>query len=301
MNNASLTLIILTFNEERHIKRCIESANNIADRIIVIDSGSTDKTCILAKEFGAEVYYNQWINHSTQLNWALDNISIDTKWIFRLDADEIIMPDLDNKLKDFLNKQEDSVSGVTLNRRIYFMGKWIRHGGIYPIKQLRVWKSDRGRCEDRWMDEHIIVDGKVVHLNQDFSDINLNNIDWWITKHNQYASRECMDMLMFDKMIKFPREDSKLLSNQAKFKRWIKLNIYMKLPLGIRPVLYFLYRYIILLGFLDGSKGFTFHFMQGLWYRYLVDIKINEVRILIDGTNMTLEEVIEEQFGFKVN
>lgn len=299
MNNDLLTIIILTFNEEKHIKRCIQSANNIANRIIVIDSGSTDVTCTLAKELGAEVYYNKWVNHSVQLNWAIDNIKIDTKWIFRLDADEIIMPDLENDLKSFLYKQDDTIAGITLNRRIYFMGKWIRYGGIYPVKQLRIWKSGRGRCEDRWMDEHIVVDGLVRHLNCDFSDINLNNITWWTKKHNQYATLECVETLV-PTYNSSSKEENEILSQQAKLKRYIKNNFYLNLPLGIRPVFYFIYRYFFLLGFIDGLPGLYFHFLQGLWYRFLVDVKIHEAIRLAKVDKLTIEEFIFKEYGLKV-
>lgn len=301
MSTVSLTVLILTFNEEQHVRRCIESVTKIAERIIVVDSGSTDNTCSLAKELGAEVFTNAWTNHSVQINWALDILDISSTWILRLDADEIIMPGQANIISAFLQKQDIVVAGVTLNRRIYFMGKWIRHGGIYPVKQLRIWRAGKGRCENRWMDEHIIVDGKIAHLDCDFADINLNNITWWITKHNQYASKECIEYLIAKQKYNSDEQNNNTLNKQAKFKRWIKTHVYNKLPLGSRPIIYFFYRYIILLGFLDGWPGLSFHFLQGLWYRFLVDVKIYEIQKILKENRSSLEDVVRKELGYTIN
>jgi hypothetical protein len=144
-----------------------------------------------------------------------------------------------------------------------------------------------GRIEQRWMDEHIVLSGgDTVKFNYDLVDDNLNDIGWWVEKHNSYATREMIDLM--NTKYHFFENDSALMDfddPQAKRKRFLKEKIYSRLPIGLRSFLYFNYRYILKLGFLDGSKGFVFHFMQGFWYRLLVDIKVFEFEEKLRLTN----------------
>lgn len=295
-----LTILILTLNEERHIGRCLRSIKNLAARVVVVDSNSTDQTCEIAQECGAEVFKNPFVSHAAQLNWALDNASIQTTWVMKLDADEVVTPGLAEALKKSLPVTAESVDGFTLNLRRYFLGKWLRHGALYPVRLLRVWRTGKGRSENRWMDEHIVVDGRVAHLDADFADDNLNNITWWTNKHNTYASREAIELLM----IKGRAEGSAIrpgsIGRNARIKRWIKKRIYSRLPLGLRSLLYFLYRYFVRLGFLDGWQGLVFHFLQGFWYRFLVDVKVHELETLMRAQRLTLEEAVLREFGFEI-
>ncbi|MGL4541034.1 MAG: glycosyltransferase family 2 protein, partial [Polymorphobacter sp.] len=268
----SLTVIILVHNEARHLERCIASLNGAAARIIVVDSGSTDGTPELAAALGAEVLHNRWINYATQFNWAIDNAHIDTLWTMRLDADEVVQPSLQARLAEL---PATPANGITINRQIHFLGRWIRWGGIYPVHLLRLWRTGQGRCEDRWMDEYILVDGAVIHWKADIADINLNNIGWWTNKHNGYATREAIDELLSQTRDE-PSIDQRI-GRHAHGKRWVKRNIYGRLPLGVRAFAYFFYRYVVLLGFLDGWQGLAFHGLQGGWYRFLVDVKVQEM------------------------
>lgn len=296
---ADLTVIILTFNEEKHLGRCLQSLRGVARRVVVVDCFSTDGTVALAQAQGAEVVQHAWVNHSFQVNWALDNVPIDTQWTMRLDADEVVTPELAAALNGDLSGYPDSVMGLTVNRRIHFLGRWIRHGGIYPVRMLRVWRTGHGRCENRWMDEHMVVQGEIAHVDADIADINLNNVTWWTDKHNHYASREAVDLLMHrgkgDAEIATAR-----LNFQAGMKRWLKLKVYARLPLGLRALLYFLYRYFLRLGFLDGWQGFAFHFLQGFWYRFLVDVKVHELETLMRVQGLTLEEAVRREFGYEI-
>lgn len=298
--NTSLTVIILTFNEAKHLQRCIDSVKDITSHIFVIDSYSTDGTVAIAQSLGAIIYQNKFINHADQLNWALGNCSIESEWILRLDADEIITPELAQNIKTQLANIPTGVSGFTINRQIHFLGKWIKRGGIYPIAPLRLWRNGKGRCENRWMDEHIIVEGKVQHLHGDIADINLNNLTWWTTKHNHYASREAIELLLM-KQEKVQDAVATSTGLQAKYKRWIKENIYAKLPLGMRALSYFILRYVFMLGFLDGWQGLAFHSLQGLWYRFLVDLKVYELEQLMDQRGQTLAEVVRTEFGYEID
>ncbi|KFE33440.1 glycosyltransferase family 2 protein [Thioclava atlantica] len=159
-----LTAVILTRDEERHIARAIPSLDGIADRIFIVDSESTDRTVEIAKEMGAEVRFNSWRNYSNQYNWALDQLPADTDLVLRLDADEIVTDELRTQISEELPKLASGIHGVVVGRRMTFLGRPMRHGGVFPVRVLRLFRYDKGRCEDRWMDEHIKVAGPVVEL-----------------------------------------------------------------------------------------------------------------------------------------
>lgn len=295
---AALTVIILTRDEALHIARCIASVRGLAARVVVVDSGSTDATCALAADAGAEVLHHSWRNYADQFNWALENTAVTTPWTMRLDADEVVTPDLATKLAAKLIELGDAspVAGITVNRSMHFLGRKIRWGGMYPSQMLRVWRNGHGELEKRWMDEHVLVTGPIVHVDGELADINLGSIGIWTAKHNSYATREAIDHLMGSEA----RPGPALLSDQARRTRWMKDNIYAHLPLGLRPLLYFLYRYILRLGFLDGWQGLAFHGLQGLWYRFLVDVKISEIQGLMKARNQDLATVIESEYGHKL-
>lgn len=270
-----LTVIILTRNEARHICRAIASVGAVATDILVVDSGSTDDTVALAQGAGARVLQNVWVNYATQFNWALDQISGQGGWVLRLDADEVATPDLIAQI----NAGLPEVAGITVARRMHFMGEPIRFGGLFPIHVLRLFRNGLGRCETRWMDEHIIVDGPIAAFDGHIIDDNCNTLDWWTAKHNSYASREVIDILNRD--LGFLPQDclvAKDTGAQAAAKRWIKEQLYARLPLGARAAVYFLYRYVLRGGFRDTPQARRFHVLQGFWYRYLVDAKLDEVR-----------------------
>ena len=290
----ALTVLILTRDEARHIVRAIDSVRGIAARIVVVDSGSTDGTRELAAAAGAEVFEHAFIYHAAQVNWALANTGIATPWTLRLDADEIVLPELAAALPGFIGTT--TAAGVTVNRRIHFLGRWLRRGSLYPVRTLRLWRTGRGRCEDRWMDEHMLVDGPVAHLDADIADINLNNVGWWTDKHNRYATKLAIDELQ-------ARPDSAAdgaIGAQARTRRWLKHSVYGRLPLGGRAVALFAYRYVFRLGFLDGWQGLVFHGLNSLWYRFLVDVKIREIRDLMTARGEDLKAVVEAEYGHRL-
>lgn len=273
-----LTAIILTFNETLHIERCITRLKTVCREVIVVDSFSTDRTVDIARSLGATVLQNGWVNHAHQFNWALDHATISTQWVIRVDADEY----LDSGLEALaaLDTATPDITGFYLNRKYVFLGQWIRHGAMYPVQTLRIFRVGQGRVEQRWMDEHIVLaSGQAASLHIDLVDDNLNPVSWWIQKHNGYATLEMLEAMNL-KYGFMPRDErlqqTGATRSQAGMKRWIKERLYSRLPLFLRPFLYFLYRYVIRLGFLDGRKGLAFHFMQGFWYRALVDLKVLE-------------------------
>ena len=273
-----LSVIILTKNEEANLLNCLNSLQTLNAEIFVVDSGSTDQTVEIAQKAGCQVFEHPFENQAKQLNWAIQNLPIATPWLMRLDADERLTPELAEELKLVLPQTSDDITGYQVKRRVFFMNRWIRHGGYYPTWLLRIWRTGLGTCEQRWMDEHIVLSqGKVANLQHDIIDDNKKDLSFWIDKHNHYADREVKDLLNM-----VVEQDDPLLKkgqlSQASQRRWIKKNFYGRSPLFLRAFLYFLMRYTIGLGFLDGKEGLIFHFLQGFWYRFLVDAKIYELR-----------------------
>jgi glycosyltransferase involved in cell wall biosynthesis len=273
-----LTIIILTFNEELHIERCLQCVGDLTNDILVVDSFSNDETCNIARSMNAVVKQNPFVNQAQQFQWAIDNCDVKTDWIFRLDADEIIDEQLVKNIRAFVESDGFGHNAAIFHRKHIFLGKWVKHGGRYPLAMLRIFRRGCAHIEQRWMDEHIILDkGTSTFLAGGFADDNLNTVTWFIDKHNKYATREMVDIML--KRLD-PDSDAHITKNtgfKIRFKRFLKQSIYMKLPYFVRPFIYFNYRYFIQLGFLDGSRGFAYHFMQAFWYRALVDLKCIEI------------------------
>lgn len=299
MTEPEIHALILTLDEEKHIARCIESLGRACKSITIIDSGSKDSTVAVAKRLGARVFVNPWVNYATQMNFAIDSVVGQGGWLLRIDADEVLDADSLETLGEATRKAPQGIDGLLVQRRIYFLGRRIRYGTIEPSWQLRLWRNGRGRCEQRWMDEHIEVEGAVARTRIVISDINLNSLSWWTAKHNTYASREAIDVLRTRHSLFGARKataggDS---GSQASFRRFMKVKIYAIVPPGPRALLYFFYRYVLRLGFLDGIQGYYFHMLQGLWYRTLVDAKISEIEKHAAVHSMSIVEAIRDRTG----
>ena len=273
-----LTAIILTKNEELNIENCINSIRNLAKRIIVIDSFSTDQTIEIAKKLGAEVHQHEFMNYSKQFLYGLNSFDIDTTWVLRIDADERLTDASRAEIEQLCEENmKTDVNGIILRFEVTFLGKKLRHGGIYPFRKLLVFKYGIGTIEDRNMDEHIVLShGKTVEVKNDSEHHDYKDLTFWTNKHNWYASREVLDYVQ---NAKTNQETGKELNVKAGIKRFIKFHIYYKLPMGMRAHLYYIYRYYFKLGFLDGKEGKIYAFLQAYWYRYLVDAKIYEYEL----------------------
>lgn len=286
MSGSTLAVIILTHDEAPHIARCLASAQRFADECYVVDSGSSDGTREIAARLGATVLEHPFVNYSTQFQWALDTIPTHATWLMRLDADEVVDADLAQRLRDDLPHLPAEVVGVNLDLRYIFMGRWIRHGGRYPLRLLRVFRRGHGRIEQRWMDEHIIVSGgRTVAFEGGFADHNLKDLTFFIDKHNRYATREALDALNQRHQL-FPRDADlapKAVSRQAALRRFIKERIYNRLPFPLSSTGYFLFRYVVQLGVLDGIEGLVYHVLQAFCYRFLVGAKLMELERGIAG------------------
>lgn len=301
-NAASLAVVILTYNEALHVERCIRSAQRVAQEILVVDSYSTDDTVARALQLGTRVLQNPWVNYATQMNWALQNGGIRSAWVMRLDADEFLDEALVTDMGPALAAAGDDVGGFEINRRIRFMGKEIRHGGMAPLWVTRIWRNGRARCEARWMDEHMVLStGRVARLPGAIVDDNLNSLTWWTQKHNLYASREAVDLLDRRYRLGLADETRSGLNRQARLKRWLKTRVYARMPIGVRPWLYFFYRAVLRLGILDGARGMMFHTLQGLWYRLLVDAKIAEVERAMRQDGDELREAVRRVLGIELD
>ncbi|WP_455621155.1 glycosyltransferase family 2 protein [Parabacteroides sp.] len=275
-----LSVIILTYNEEIHIRRCLENVNQFAAKVFVVDCFSTDQTAQIARELGAEVVEHEWPgNQAEQFNWALDNLSIQTEWILRLDADEYATPELIQEIRKELPVMKKNVSAVVLPLGRAFMGKRLRHGIVNGIKMVRLFRNGCVRYEQRLMDEHLmILKGETVAFQYQFVDDNLNSIKYFIDKHNTYSSKEAALLLDAEFYLSDELEEgSSDFCEEVREKREQKRR-YARLPLFWRAFGYFFYRYIVKLGFLDGKEGFLWDFLQGWWYRTLVDAKVFEIK-----------------------
>ena len=275
---SSITAIILTKDEEMHIARCIDNVAKVARRIVVVDSGSTDATCRVAREHGAEVVEMPWAgNQAAQFNLALDSLDISTEWILRLDADEWLSDGLIDEINTTLPKLPAYVVALELPLGRYFMGRRLRHGVNGTINIVRLFRSGKARYENRLMDEHLKVDeGEIRRLKNKFFDDNRRPLSHFIAKHDQYALREAATMLIAKYNLAGDCNPDSSLATTAKTKRRQKSR-YARMPRYWRAAAYFCYRYFLRLGFLDGKEGFLWDFMQGWWYRTLVDAKIQEI------------------------
>lgn len=272
------SIIILTFNEEIHIERCLINASLLSKNIFVVDSNSSDRTVEIAKKYTNNIYQGNFESFSSKLNWSIKNLPISSKWTIRLDADEIFCHNFIENVNDLIEYQPSNISGIFVRRQLWFLNRWMKHGAMYPIYSLRIWKTDLAFCEDRLLDEHMILkEGFSIKSNLDIIDNPKISIYLWIQKHNKYSDTEVLNLineLNCSKQIKA----SLFSTKQNETSRYLKDQVYYRMPLFIRPILYFLYRYIIKFGFLDGKEGFIWHILHGFWYRLLIDIKIYELR-----------------------
>lgn len=278
-----ITTIILTFNEERHIQRCVTRAFKISKKVFVVDSYSTDRTCEIAEQCGAIVLKNKYINQAQQFQWALDNCAVTTEWTMRLDADEYLSDELEKELKDTLPSLDEKITGIYLPLDVIFMEKKLRYGRFKPTIILRLWRTGKVYMEQRWMDERcVLTEGRSITAKSHFIDHNLNGLTFWTNKHNGYSNREVI--VYYSDLLGLNGSDDSLSSRNSRKSR------YYSLPPFFRASLYFMVRYIFMGGFLDGKAGFVWATLQAYWYRFLVDSKLYEIKVRL-GENPTREEL----------
>jgi glycosyltransferase involved in cell wall biosynthesis len=274
-----ITAVVLTFNEAVHIERCLTGLASVADRVVVVDSFSSDGTVEIARAHGAEVLQNPFVNHAAQFQWGVDQAGIAAGWILRIDADEYLEDALATEIRERLPSLDADVGAIAMRRKVFFQGQWIRWGGYYPTVLTRLWRVGAASIEQRWMDEHVLVrHGRTLLFKRgDLVDDNLKDLTDWTAKHNSYATRQAVEFLSMQFPL-LPNRNSGALNTGARFKRLLRNGIYARAPLFLRVFLYQFQRYVLRLGFLDGRKGLVFHTLQGFWNFFLVDAKIAESR-----------------------
>jgi glycosyltransferase involved in cell wall biosynthesis len=268
-----VSVIVITRNEEKNIKDCLDGAAGWADEILVVDSGSTDSTREIARLYTDKIYEHPFEDYAKQRNWAQEKLSIKNDWIIHLDADERISPGLRSELFKVFSSNS-SIDGYMMPRKTIFRGRWIKYGGHYPSYHLRLFKKDKGRCEERLYDQHYVVNGRTATLKGDLINIITPDIETLTAKYKvELEAREILYNYKRALNVKFNGTPIERIN-------WLRYKIYYRAPLFLRPVLYFLYRYFLRLGFLDSAEGLIFHFYQGFWFRFLVDMKIFELKYL---------------------
>lgn len=289
-------------NERKHIERSIRSALKITPYVFVVDSQSNDGSIELAERSGARVFQYEWTsssNFSTKMNWALNNLPIETTWAIRLDADEYFMEDCIDNLENELKKVQDNVNGLTLIRRIYFLGRWMKHSNEYPKTSMRIFRVGKVRMETRWLDEHVDVgNGIALDLPYNLIDDSQISLNEWVAKHNSYSNMEAVELINQEISL-FVREKNHLDKNAQKKKQ--DKNKYSKMPKYWRAFFFFCYRYFYKLGILDGKEGFLWNFFQCWWYRNLADAKVDEIYRNCGKDKLKITNYIKENFGLDIS
>lgn len=277
MEKLSISIVILTYNEEKNLSDCLLSLKKLNADVLVVDSFSNDKTLDILKEQQIPFLQHEFINYGIQRNWAQSKIK--TEWVLHLDADERLTPEFISWYNHSFYEESSTCDGFLFSRRTLFMNRWIRHGGLYPNFHFRLFKASFAKCEEKAYDQHFIYSGsgriKVVEK-ADIVNVVNEGLMVFIDKHNRWSTLEAREIVTAGK-IHSESVKEKLWGTPIERRRWLKSRIYMKTPLFFRPFFYFIYRYVFRFGILDGIPGLIFHFLHGFWFRFLIDAKIYEI------------------------
>lgn len=281
MKNSTFSFIVLTFNEEFHLPRLLSSIQSLKASTYILDSGSTDNTLNIATEFGCTIKSNPFVNHPSQWHAALTSFDITTPWVICLDADQIVTNELMSLLQNFKDEDYKDVSGIYFNRKNIFKGKWLKHGGYFPLYLLKMFRFGVGYSDlNENMDHRFIVPGKTIIWKTGYiieENYKENQISFWINKHNRYSDLVATEEWERIQKLRTQTLQPNIFGSPDQKKAFLK-SIWWKMPLYVRPFIYFFHRYVIQLGILDGKQGFVFHFLQAFWFRLIVDIKIDEIK-----------------------
>ena len=274
------SFIILTYNEEGHLPRLLKSIAPLNAPIYICDSGSTDATLDIAASYNASVVYHAFETHPKQWHFALNHFKITTPWTIGLDADQIVLPELFDKLDQFRSEDIDAeVNGIYFNRKNYFKGRWLKHGGYFPKYLLKMFRTGVGYSDiNENMDHRFVAPGKTIVWKDGYlkeENLKENKISFWIAKHNRYSDLVADEEIERKNALRGQTIKPRLFGSPDERIAYLKSK-WWNMPLFVRPFLYFFYRYFIQLGILDGKEGLIFHFLQALWFRFVVDVKIWE-------------------------
>jgi len=277
MGPSNIEVIIPTYNEELNLPAALKSIIGWADVIHIVDSESTDRTREIAREVGANVVIRPWLGYAKQKNWALTYLPVRSSWVFILDADESITPELRDELILIAGRPTQTVpeAGYYVNRLTYFLSRPIRHCGYYPSYNLRFFKRGTAHYEEREVHEHMIVEGPTGRLRHLMNHEDRRGLEHVIAKHNRYSTLEARELTR-ERMTN-RNEDVKPLERGIATRRWLKRHVLPRLPLS--GLWRFLYMYIFRLGFLDGVAGLRFCLLLST-YDLLISLKLAEIKAL---------------------
>lgn len=270
-----VSVVILTRNEELNIEGCLSSLG-WADEVFVVDSLSDDRTAAIARTLRARVFLHPFEGYAAQRNWALDHLPFSNEWVLMLDADERVPAALAAEIAELVRKEGSGCTGFYLRPKLIFLGRWLRHGGVYPTWILRLFKRQCVRFEERPLNEHAIFRGEAGRLRSPFDHGDNRPLSYWIAKHNRYTDLEADEYQQESHGGYAAAIVPRLRGSQAERKRWLKLRVWNRLPLLVRPFLLFFRSYVLKAGFLDGWQGFIYHVLWSFWVRFLIDAKLFE-------------------------
>lgn len=269
----TITVMILCFNEEKNIRDCISSVKGLANRVILMDNNSTDRTKEIAESLGAEVFQSD-MTYQERFAAGIAREDITSDWILYLDADERLTEESRKEMQELCDKYADTdVNGLVCLYKVVFLGKILIHAS--SGRKLRVFKPGMAYMENIELDEHVVLkQGKSISMKHYICHYDCKGLDHYIKKINGYAERQAKEYLRIIKGEKTVSYEG--LAEVSKRRRHVKYNLYYKLPIGIRSWLYYVYGYYLKLGFLDGIEGKLYLLIKVYWYRYLTDAYILE-------------------------
>jgi glycosyltransferase involved in cell wall biosynthesis len=289
-----LSVLIMTMNEERNIGACLDGVVGWASDIVVVDSGSTDRTLAICAERGIPTRFHAYVDHPSQMRWSMASIPWRHDWLLVLDADRVVTPELRHEIDEMLRGDSGVIHGFYNPHVQYFRQRPVRGLKTHYLQLVR---RARARVdESELVDGRLIVDGPTGTLRGAIIESNQNelDVDFWIDKHQKYARRIAIEEILRDEQLLSRSEGvrPRLLGNADERMVWLK-HVWFRMPLYVRPVLFFFYRYVLRLGFLDGWNGFVFHAFQAFWFRLLVDVNIAEYRRRLKQNTLSLEQLLE--------
>jgi exosortase/archaeosortase family protein len=295
------SFIILTHNEEQHLPRLLKSIAGLAAETFVLDSGSSDQTWSICRQNHITIAFNSFENHPKQWHAALNLFAVKTPWVICLDADQLVTPELYQQLNSFKNEEHLDIDGIYFNRKNVFKGNWIKNGGYYPVYLLKMFRYNKGYSDlNENMDHKFQVPGKTMvwrkgHIIEE--NLKERSIGFWIEKHNRYSDLLATEEI--ERMLRLRQQSIKpeLWGDPNARNAWLK-QLWWKLPRYIRPFLYFSYRMLIQKGILDGRKGILFHFLQGFWFRLIVDVKIEEKLNELNKSSLTPALALNKNYSY---
>jgi glycosyltransferase involved in cell wall biosynthesis len=276
---AGVSVLVLSFNEEANIERCLRSLRLLSDDIWVVDSGSTDRTVELARAMGAQVEIRPWLGYARQWNWGLCELPFRYPFVMIHASDEQIPEAWAREFKGALDSDEPPDMVVTAFR-FWWMGRPIEHGNYGRTYIVKAGRRDLMRYEDRSCNEHIPWQGRVYRMKERYEHHDAKELQHWFEKHVRYAQLEATEREAA-RSRKDGSRSSPLKPGQRV--RWLREQVYDRIPMFVRPAAYFAYRYIGGAGWRDGLTGSIFHYLHGFWFPFLIDVFELERRLSDEG------------------